>query len=173
MVGMQCKLLFPDSMCCFGLHKHICCHTNAFILQINQAKPECGRQTLGELLIRPVQRLPSVALLLNGNTRTHTFLVLITSSLSFPPHLSSFVPASFLHYLLLIPVCNFSSFLFSSPFSSCLSTSYQTSPFSHHCRHKEAYVRWQPRQDNTGESHWVSERSHDVSDLILSFVMVT
>ncbi|KAM7388774.1 hypothetical protein PAMP_024924 [Pampus punctatissimus] len=37
-------------------------------LKINQAKPECGRQTLAELLIRPVQRLPSVALLLNGNS---------------------------------------------------------------------------------------------------------
>uniref|UniRef100_A0A8D0H398 Epithelial cell transforming 2 n=1 Tax=Sphenodon punctatus TaxID=8508 RepID=A0A8D0H398_SPHPU len=36
-------------------------------LKINQAKPECGRQSLAELLIRPVQRLPSVALLLNGN----------------------------------------------------------------------------------------------------------
>uniref|UniRef100_A0A8C9T2R6 Epithelial cell transforming 2 n=1 Tax=Scleropages formosus TaxID=113540 RepID=A0A8C9T2R6_SCLFO len=34
-------------------------------LKINQAKPECGRQTLVDLLIRPVQRLPSVALLLN------------------------------------------------------------------------------------------------------------
>ncbi|OBS57634.1 hypothetical protein A6R68_11237, partial [Neotoma lepida] len=34
-------------------------------LKINQAKPECGRQSLVELLIRPVQRLPSVALLLN------------------------------------------------------------------------------------------------------------
>ncbi|XP_062901855.1 protein ECT2 isoform X2 [Mobula hypostoma] len=34
-------------------------------LKINQAKPECGRQTLAELLIRPVQRLPSVVLLLN------------------------------------------------------------------------------------------------------------
>ncbi|GFT90886.1 protein ECT2 [Nephila pilipes] len=30
-----------------------------------QSKPECGRQTLQELLIRPVQRLPSVILLLN------------------------------------------------------------------------------------------------------------
>ncbi|MGH0150978.1 UNVERIFIED_CONTAM: hypothetical protein FKN15_044060 [Acipenser sinensis] len=38
-------------------------------LKINQAKPECGRQTLAELLIRPVQRLPSVALLLNGNLK--------------------------------------------------------------------------------------------------------
>ncbi|OWK05901.1 ECT2, partial [Cervus elaphus hippelaphus] len=35
-------------------------------LKINQAKPECGRQSLVELLIRPVQRLPSVVLLLNG-----------------------------------------------------------------------------------------------------------
>uniref|UniRef100_A0A3P9KRD4 Epithelial cell transforming 2 n=1 Tax=Oryzias latipes TaxID=8090 RepID=A0A3P9KRD4_ORYLA len=40
-------------------------------LKINQAKPECGRQTLVELLIRPVQRLPSVALLLN-DIRKHT-----------------------------------------------------------------------------------------------------
>lgn len=43
-------------------------------VQINQSKPECGRQTLVELLIRPVQRLPSVALLLNGNSRTHPFI---------------------------------------------------------------------------------------------------
>lgn len=34
-------------------------------LKICQSKPECGRQTLGELMIRPVQRLPSVILLLN------------------------------------------------------------------------------------------------------------
>uniref|UniRef100_UPI00398EAA92 protein ECT2 isoform X3 n=1 Tax=Pristiophorus japonicus TaxID=55135 RepID=UPI00398EAA92 len=40
-------------------------------LKINQAKPECGRQSLAELLIRPVQRLPSVALLLN-DLRKHT-----------------------------------------------------------------------------------------------------
>ncbi|XP_038672068.1 protein ECT2 isoform X2 [Scyliorhinus canicula] len=40
-------------------------------LKINQAKPECGRQTLAELLIRPVQRLPSVALLLN-DLKKHT-----------------------------------------------------------------------------------------------------
>ncbi|XP_051929319.1 protein ECT2 isoform X1 [Hippocampus zosterae] len=40
-------------------------------LKINQAKPECGRQALVELLIRPVQRLPSVALLLN-DIRKHT-----------------------------------------------------------------------------------------------------
>ncbi|KAL7990993.1 hypothetical protein Chor_014423, partial [Crotalus horridus] len=38
---------------------------------INEAKPECGRQSLAELLIRPVQRLPSVALLLN-DLRKHT-----------------------------------------------------------------------------------------------------
>lgn len=35
-------------------------------LKIRQAKPECGRQSLKELLIRPVQRLPSISLLLNG-----------------------------------------------------------------------------------------------------------
>uniref|UniRef100_A0AAV2L179 Protein ECT2 n=1 Tax=Knipowitschia caucasica TaxID=637954 RepID=A0AAV2L179_KNICA len=40
-------------------------------LKINQGKPECGRQTLVELLIRPVQRLPSVALLLN-DIKKHT-----------------------------------------------------------------------------------------------------
>ncbi|XP_053315711.1 protein ECT2 isoform X1 [Spea bombifrons] len=40
-------------------------------LKINQAKQECGRQTLVELLIRPVQRLPSVALLLN-DLKKHT-----------------------------------------------------------------------------------------------------
>ncbi|XP_075997610.1 protein ECT2 isoform X3 [Genypterus blacodes] len=40
-------------------------------LKINQGKPECGRQTLAELLIRPVQRLPSVALLLN-DIKKHT-----------------------------------------------------------------------------------------------------
>uniref|UniRef100_A0A1A8UDN8 Epithelial cell transforming sequence 2 oncogene n=1 Tax=Nothobranchius furzeri TaxID=105023 RepID=A0A1A8UDN8_NOTFU len=40
-------------------------------LKINQAKPECGRQTLVELLIRPVQRLPSVALLLS-DIKKHT-----------------------------------------------------------------------------------------------------
>lgn len=34
-------------------------------LKGRQTKPECGRQTLQELLIRPVQRLPSVSLLLN------------------------------------------------------------------------------------------------------------
>ncbi|XP_038273037.1 protein ECT2 isoform X2 [Dermochelys coriacea] len=40
-------------------------------LKINQAKQECGRQSLAELLIRPVQRLPSVALLLN-DLKKHT-----------------------------------------------------------------------------------------------------
>lgn len=34
-------------------------------LKINQTKPECGRQTLQDLMIRPVQRLPSISLLLN------------------------------------------------------------------------------------------------------------
>lgn len=34
-------------------------------LKINQAKPECGRQSLQELMIRPVQRLPSISLLLD------------------------------------------------------------------------------------------------------------
>lgn len=34
-------------------------------LKINQAKPECGRQTLQDLMIRPVQRLPSMSLLIS------------------------------------------------------------------------------------------------------------
>ncbi|XP_050349695.1 protein ECT2 isoform X7 [Nymphalis io] len=34
-------------------------------LKICQTKPECGRQSLQELLIRPVQRLPSISLLLD------------------------------------------------------------------------------------------------------------
>ncbi|XP_064548144.1 protein ECT2 isoform X4 [Drosophila montana] len=34
-------------------------------LKINQTKPECGRQSLQDLMIRPVQRLPSISLLLN------------------------------------------------------------------------------------------------------------
>ncbi|XP_043926707.1 protein ECT2 [Protopterus annectens] len=40
-------------------------------LKIAQSKPECGRQTLVELLIRPVQRLPSVVLLLT-DVKKHT-----------------------------------------------------------------------------------------------------
>uniref|UniRef100_T1J565 DH domain-containing protein n=1 Tax=Strigamia maritima TaxID=126957 RepID=T1J565_STRMM len=40
-------------------------------LKINQNKPECGRQSLSELLIRPVQRLPSIILLLN-DIQKHT-----------------------------------------------------------------------------------------------------
>ncbi|KAF4533316.1 hypothetical protein B566_EDAN004437 [Ephemera danica] len=34
-------------------------------LKIRMSRPECGRQNLSELLIRPVQRLPSISLLLN------------------------------------------------------------------------------------------------------------
>lgn len=34
-------------------------------LKINQAKAECGRQTLQDLMIRPVQRLPSICLLIS------------------------------------------------------------------------------------------------------------
>lgn len=35
-------------------------------LKANQTKPECGRQSLQDLMIRPVQRLGSISLLLNG-----------------------------------------------------------------------------------------------------------
>lgn len=34
-------------------------------LKVCQTRPECGRQSLQDLLIRPVQRLPSISLLLN------------------------------------------------------------------------------------------------------------
>ena len=34
--------------------------------QSNESKPECGRQTLAELLITPVQRIPRIILLLKG-----------------------------------------------------------------------------------------------------------
>lgn len=40
-------------------------------LKINQSKPECGRQSLQDLMIRPVQRLPSISLLLNGEWNWH------------------------------------------------------------------------------------------------------
>lgn len=40
-------------------------------LKINQAKPECGRQSLEDLMIRPVQRLPSIMLLLS-DIQKHT-----------------------------------------------------------------------------------------------------
>ena len=35
-------------------------------LKINQSKKECGRQTLAQLLINPVQRVPRIILLLQG-----------------------------------------------------------------------------------------------------------
>lgn len=38
-------------------------------LKARQTRPECGRQSLQELLIRPVQRLPSISLLLKGKTK--------------------------------------------------------------------------------------------------------
>ncbi|XP_063967106.1 protein ECT2-like [Lytechinus pictus] len=41
-------------------------------LKICQSKPECGRQSLTELLIRPVQRLPSMILLLSDLSKRTT-----------------------------------------------------------------------------------------------------
>lgn len=38
-------------------------------LKINQSKAECSRQSLQDLMIRPVQRLPSISLLLNGKLK--------------------------------------------------------------------------------------------------------
>lgn len=43
-------------------------------LKIAQSRPECGRQTLIELLIRPVQRLPSTLLLLDGK-RIYQYII--------------------------------------------------------------------------------------------------
>ena len=34
-------------------------------LKVCQTRPECGRQSLQDLLVRPVQRLPSISLLLS------------------------------------------------------------------------------------------------------------
>ncbi|XP_063973705.1 protein ECT2 isoform X8 [Diachasmimorpha longicaudata] len=56
-------------------------------LKICQTKPECGRQSLKELMIKPVQRLPSISLLLtdilkhtNKNNPDHSALELAISS---------------------------------------------------------------------------------------------
>jgi len=38
----------------------------SFVVQSNESRPECVRQTLAELLISPVQRLPRIILLLKG-----------------------------------------------------------------------------------------------------------
>lgn len=45
-------------------------------LKACQTRPECGRQTLQDLLIRPVQRLPSISLLLNGNIHSLKFFII-------------------------------------------------------------------------------------------------
>ncbi|XP_057327656.1 protein ECT2 isoform X3 [Microplitis mediator] len=57
-------------------------------LKICQTKPECGRQSLKELMIKPVQRLPSISLLLtdilkhtNKNNTDHSALELSISSI--------------------------------------------------------------------------------------------
>uniref|UniRef100_A0A0C9QGU7 ECT2_0 protein n=1 Tax=Fopius arisanus TaxID=64838 RepID=A0A0C9QGU7_9HYME len=57
-------------------------------LKICQTKPECGRQSLKELMIKPVQRLPSISLLLtdilkhtNKNNPDHSALELAISSI--------------------------------------------------------------------------------------------
>jgi hypothetical protein len=55
-------------------------------LKIAQTKPECGRQTLVELLIRPVQRLPSTLLLLDDilkeTPKTHKDHELLTKAIA-------------------------------------------------------------------------------------------
>ncbi|XP_015113709.1 protein ECT2 isoform X4 [Diachasma alloeum] len=57
-------------------------------LKICQTKPECGRQSLKELMIKPVQRLPSISLLLTDilkhtskNNPDHSALELAISSI--------------------------------------------------------------------------------------------
>lgn len=42
-------------------------------LKACQTKPECGRQSLQELMIRPVQRLGSITLLLHGKLLVKSF----------------------------------------------------------------------------------------------------
>ncbi|CAL1276165.1 unnamed protein product [Larinioides sclopetarius] len=65
---MKC---YPPFVNFFEKTKEVLAHCDATkprfhaFLKRCQSKPECGRQTLQELLIRPVQRLPSVILLLN------------------------------------------------------------------------------------------------------------
>lgn len=44
-------------------------------LKVCQTRPECGRQSLQDLLIRPVQRLPSISLLLNGTYRKYLSII--------------------------------------------------------------------------------------------------
>jgi hypothetical protein len=55
-------------------------------LKHTQSKPECGRQTLVELLIRPVQRLPSTLLLLDDilkeTPHTHNDYELLVRSIA-------------------------------------------------------------------------------------------
>ncbi|KAG0717993.1 Protein ECT2 [Chionoecetes opilio] len=52
-------------------------------LKIAQNKPECGRQNLQELLIRPVQRLPSMSLLIGGK-----YYILKHTEKTSPDHLA-------------------------------------------------------------------------------------
>ena len=40
-------------------------------LKFNESRPECGRQTLAELLITPVQRIPRIILLLQGTNSSY------------------------------------------------------------------------------------------------------
>lgn len=129
--------------------------THTYILQINQAKPECGRQTLVELLIRPVQRLPSVALLLNGNSNTYPFIFKVHLKFFFF-FFANFIPLSFSplsfsfhtspYYLLLVlSVISFSLFcsshLLLHDFNLFLPFCFLNFPFFSPFRHKEAYIR--------------------------------
>lgn len=52
-------------------------------LKLCQSKPECGRQSLQDLLIRPVQRLPSINLLLNGRNINFDIRVLVITDFVF------------------------------------------------------------------------------------------
>ncbi|RXM32942.1 Protein ECT2 [Acipenser ruthenus] len=74
----EIKTIFGSIPDIFDVHTRIkncvcvCMSVCIYIyIYIHIYKSECGRQTLAELLIRPVQRLPSVALLLN-DIRKHT-----------------------------------------------------------------------------------------------------
>ena len=52
-------------------------------LKINQAKAECGRQTLQDLMIRPVQRLPSISLLIKGMCSKYFFFIIFNWRVAF------------------------------------------------------------------------------------------
>ena len=62
--------------------------------------PDCQRQTLTELLIRPVQRLPSMSLLMDGELK-NSFLSALKRNKILTMFLTADVHSSFLLFILL------------------------------------------------------------------------